>query len=206
MHTSDSASDTRHSRNVPRIWSRLSGRPRRPHGKLRILHDWAESAGRESSIFDVPRWSSTCLHSIALLMLGELPVNRVRAHFADRKALGNLCNSRFCKRACLYCLHVGDTLVMDSEWHWVFDCPHFQELRMGLPVLSRCLDSCRNTDRGFATPSNLMSLLKMVQIQYHIGVSLGSFIKRAITSRETWTSGGGPPAALLRRWKKSSLS
>ena len=65
------------------------------------------------------------------------------------------------------------------------------------------MDSCRNTDRGFATASNLMSLLKMVQIQYHIGVSLGSFIKRAITLRETWTRGvcaRGRPCTPPNHW------
>ena len=41
---------------------RLANRPRGPHNKLRILHAWADGAGRASSIFDVSRWSSSSLH------------------------------------------------------------------------------------------------------------------------------------------------
>ena len=93
---------------------RLANRPRGPHNKLRILHAWAEGAGRASSIFDVSRWSSSSLHLVSLLILGELPVNRTRAHFARRTHLRNFCTSQFCNRACLHCLMTGDTLVYSS--------------------------------------------------------------------------------------------
>ena len=75
---------------------------------------------------------------------------------------------------------------MDSDSHWIFDCPHFQELRDHLPVLSRTLEGCKNETRGFATIFELVSLLKKVQIQSRIGVSLGSFIRQAISLRESW--------------------
>ena len=92
-------------------------------------------------------------------MLGELPVNRTRAYFIRRTHLRKFCTSQFCKRACLHCLMKGDTLVLDSELHWIFDCTHFEELRLKLPVLDRIIRECRNYgDRGFATVDNFVSL------------------------------------------------
>ena len=169
-------------------YDRLAGIPRGPYRKLRVLREWIDGAGRLSSIFDVSQWSSSCLHFISLLMLGELPVHRVRAYYAQRRSLGNFRRSRFCKRACLHCLITGDMLVLDSEWHWIFDCPHFGELRMKLPVFERTLRSCRTSDRGFALAEDLVSLLKNVQIEYRVAVSLGSFIRQAIALRESWIS------------------
>ena len=82
---------------------RLAGRPRGPYRKLRILQAWAEGAGRTSSIFDVSLSSSAWLRLVAVLMLGEPPVNRVEAYYekCHRRALRNFCNSYFCKRACV---------------------------------------------------------------------------------------------------------
>ena len=118
--------------------------------------------------------------------LGELPVNRTRAYFTRHTHLRNFCTSQFFKRACLHCLMTGDTLVLDSEWHWIFDCTHFEELRFKLPVLDRAIRECRNYgDRGFATVDNLVSWLKKVQTQYCLGVSLGSFIRQAISVPES---------------------
>ena len=170
------------------IRDRLAGLPRGPYRKLRVLHEWIDGAGRTSSIFGVTCWSSSCLHFVSLLMLGELPSHRARAYYAQRRSLGDLCSSRFCKRACLHCLINGDTLVLDSEWHWIFDCPHFGELRMNLPVFERTLRSCRTSDRGFALAEDLVSSLKNVQIQYRVAVSLGSFIRQTIALRESWVS------------------
>ena len=95
----------------------LASLPRGPYKKPRVLHEWIDGAGRSSSVFDVSNWSSSSLRFVTLLMLGELPVHRVRAYYAQRRPLGNLCSSRFCKRACLHCVIPGDTLVLDSEWH-----------------------------------------------------------------------------------------
>ena len=169
-------------------YDRLAGIPRGPYRKLRVLREWIDGAARLSSIFNVSQWSSSCLHFISLLMLGELLVHRVRAYYAQRRSLGNFRRSRFCKRACLHCLITGDMLVLDSEWHWIFDCPHFGELRMKLPVFEHTLRSCRTSDRGFALAEELVSLLKNVQIQYRVAVSLGSFIRQGIALRESWIS------------------
>ena len=57
---------------------------------------------------------------------------------------------------------------------------------MSLPVFERTLRSCRTSDRGFALAEDLVSLLKNVQIQYRVAVSLGSFIRQAVALRESW--------------------
>ena len=57
---------------------------------------------------------------------------------------------------------------------------------MKLPVFERTLRSCRTSDRGFALAEDLVSLLKNVQIQYRVAVSLGSFIRQAVVLRESW--------------------
>ena len=46
--------------------------------------------------------------------------------------------------------------------------------------MGRCLDGCRKSDRGFAKVSELLSLMKKIQIQSLLEISLGSFIERAI--------------------------
>ena len=142
-------------------------------------------------------------------MLGELPVNRTRAHFSRRTHLRNFCTSQFCKRAFLHCLMTGDTLVLDSEWHWIFDCTHFDDLRLRLPVLDRTIGECRNYgNRGFATVAKLVSLLKKVQTQYCLGVSLGSFIRQAISVRESWMSevcARGRPCKPPEHWARNLL-
>ena len=96
---------------------RLASLPRGPYKKPRVLHERIDGAGRSSSIFDVSHWSSSCLRFVSLVMFGELHVDRVRAYYAQRRPLDNLCSSPFCKRACLHCVIPGDTLVLDSEWH-----------------------------------------------------------------------------------------
>ena len=53
--------------------------------------------------------------------------------------------------------------------------------------MSRTISEFRNYgNRGFATVADLVSLLKEVQIQYFLGVSLGPFIRQAISIRESW--------------------
>ena len=59
---------------------------------------------------------------------------------------------------------------------------------MKLPVFERTLRSCRTSDRGFALAEDLVSLLKKVQIEYRVAVSLGSFIRQGIALRESWIS------------------
>ena len=57
-----------------------------------------------------------------------------------------------------------------------------------MTVFERSLTTCRTSNRGFALAEDLVSLLKNVQIQYRVAVSLGSFIRQAIALRESWIS------------------
>ena len=91
---------------------RLARLPRGPYKKSRLLHEWIDGAGRSSSIFDVSDWSSSSLRFVSLLMLGEHLVHRVRAYYAQRRSLGNLCSSPFCKRAYLFSSRV-------IRWFWI---------------------------------------------------------------------------------------
>merc|ERR1719183_2950583 len=59
---------------------------------------------------------------------------------------------------------------------------------MNLPVSEQTFNSCRTSNRGFALAEDLVSLLKKVQIEYRVAVSLGSFIRQAIDLRESWIS------------------
>ena len=98
-------------------------------------------------------------------------------------------------------------MVLDSEWHWIFDCPHFEDLRQKLPVLKRTIKDCYPFDpRGFAKVANLVSLLKEVQIQYRVAVSLGSFIRQAKALRESWMRevfSRGRPCAPPEHWTRN---
>ena len=108
-----------------------------------------------------------------MLMLVELPVNRVRAYFEYRSQVRIFCSFRFCKRAYLHWFVERDSVVLDSEWHWGFDCPHFDVLRFDLPVF----ESCRSSDRGCSMIADLVSFLEKVEIHYQVAVSLGSFFR-----------------------------
>ena len=55
-------------------------------------------------------------------------------------------------------------------------------------VFERSLTTCRTSNRGFALAEDLVSLLKNVQIEYRVKVSLGSFIRQAIALSESWIS------------------
>ena len=75
--------------------------------------------------------------------------------------------------------------------------------------MNRTIRECRNYgNRGFATVADLVSLLKEVQIQYCLGVSLGSFFRQAISVRESWMSEGcarGRPCEPPEHWARHLL-
>ena len=65
-----------------------------------------------------------------------------------------------------------------------------------------------NGNRGFATVADLVSLLKEVQIQYCLGVYLGSFIMHAISIRKSWMSevcARGRPCEPPEHWARNLL-
>ena len=95
---------------------------------------------------------------LARLVLGELPVDRIRENFQYRSSLGAFRSTSYGKRACLYCLLGGDTLVLGFVWDWIFDCPLFSELQMEFPSFVETLQSFRS-DSGFSEVSDLSILL-----------------------------------------------
>ena len=78
-----------------------------------------------------------------------------------------------------------DTLVLDSEWHWIFDCTLFRELRDKNPYFFDFLKSLRN-NRGHADIDDLGKLLTAIQNDSRLGFSLVSFLRQAIALREKW--------------------
>ena len=76
-----------------------------------------------------------------------------------------------------------------------------------MPVLKRTIKDCYTDDNHrFAKVANLVSLLKEVQIQYRVAVSLGSFIRQAIALRESWMRevfSRGRPCAPPEHWKRN---
>ena len=112
-------------------------------------------------------------------------MNRVKAMFQYRSSMGDFGNTFFGERACLHCFLKCDTIVLDSEWHWVFDCVLFDELRHNLPSFFMTLRSIRG-DRGFSEESDLGFLLNATISDSRIGFSLASFVRQATSLRESW--------------------
>ena len=81
-----------------------------------------------------------------------------------------------------------DTLVLDSEWHWIFDCNLFRELRDKNPYFFDFLKSLKG-DRRYADIDDLGKLLTAIQNDSRLGFSLVSFLRQAITLREKWMEG-----------------
>ena len=122
---------------------------------------------------------------LARLVLGELPVGRTRAVYQHRSSLSDFGKSWFGKRACLHCFLEKDTLVLDSEWHWIFDCPKCNGIRAKHPYLRDSLESIRSNSE-YAELNDLCKLLNAIQIDSRLGFSVVSFVRQAITLREKW--------------------
>ena len=122
---------------------------------------------------------------LARLVLGVLPVGRTEAMYQYRSSLSDFGKSWFGKRACLHCFLQADTLVLDSEWHWIFDCVLFSELRSKNPYLFDFLKSFRKNVE-YAEVSDLGKLLTAIQNDSRLGFSVVSFIRQAIALRKTY--------------------
>jgi hypothetical protein len=166
--------------------ARLTARICGPYQKLRVLQSWVASAPPRFRMRSLP-FSRRTFHVLVRLVLGELPVHRIKAMFQYRTSLGDFGETFFGKRACLHCFLTGDTIVLDSEWHWVFDCTLLSELRSKRPYLMNTLRSIQN-DRDFAKISDLGLLLNAIQNDSQLGFSLASFVRQAISLKESWLS------------------
>ena len=121
-------------------------------------------------------------------MLGELPVQRTNAFYKYRSSLSDFCTSAFCKRSCLFCVLNSDTVVLDSEWHWIFDCDQFSSLRSKYPHFSTVLHSIRekSVQQNFSVDTDLRDLFRSIQDDSKCGFSLATFIRQATNARKEW--------------------
>ena len=167
--------------------SRLAGRPAGPNQKMYVLKAWVGQEANPPPRFRVRTlpFSRGSFNLLARLVLGELPVGRTRAVYQHRSSLSDFGKSWFGKRACLHCFLEKDTLVLDSEWHWIFDCPKCNGIRAKHPYLRDSLESIRSNSE-YAELNDLCKLLNAIQIDSRLGFSVVSFVRQAITLREKW--------------------
>ena len=76
--------------------------------------------------------------------------------------------------------------ALDSEWHWIFDCPQFSEFRAQRPFFSKNLESAQEK-KEFATLGDLCRLLVATRNDSRIGFSLASFLRQARLARKGWS-------------------
>ena len=97
--------------------SRLAGRPTGPNQKIHVLKAWVGQEANPPPRFRVRTlpFSSGSFNLLARLVLGELPVGRIRAVYQHRSSLSDFGKSWFGERACLHCFLENDILVLDSE-------------------------------------------------------------------------------------------
>ena len=124
---------------------RLAARPSGPYRKLRILKTCVTQDVNPPRRFNMASSPYSIQHfrNFVLFMLGELPVQRTKAFHDHRSAVGSFRNNSFCKRSCLFCVLNSDKVVLDSEWHWIFECGQFSSLRAKYPHFSDVLRTIR---------------------------------------------------------------
>ena len=130
------------------------------------------------------------MHNLVLFLLGELPVQRTQAFFRFRNNIQNLASCPFGKRCCLHCLLHRNVYVLDSEWHWIFDCPHFSAQRAKFPMLSRSLVQVMTEDDGSSSPFSKVrhvgDLMNVIRLDFSVGTSFASFLALMKRTREDW--------------------
>ena len=124
-------------------------------------------------------------HTLVRLVLDTLPVNRIDAIHRFRPFFGKSGETWYGKRACPCCFLEHDILVLDAEWHCVFDCSGFDEICMKMPYFFKCLQEIRN-NLEYAEIRDLGNLMSAIQKDYRLGFSTVSFLRRAISQRENF--------------------
>ena len=121
-------------------------------------------------------------------MLSELPFQRTNAFHDHRSAVGSFRNNSFCKRSCLFCVLNSDKVVLDSEWHWIFECGQFSSLRAKYPHFSDVLRTIRENsiEKNYCVDVDLRTLFHSILDDHKCGFSLSSFIRQATAVRKTW--------------------
>ena len=114
----------------------MAARPSGPYIELRVLQSWVGQARGPPHRFRMNRLPFTqgSFYMLARLVLGKLLVNRSDAIHRFPPVFGEFGRTWYGKRACPCCFLEHGIFVLDSEWHWVFDCLHFDEVSLKLPV------------------------------------------------------------------------
>ena len=148
---------------------------------------------------------STCLHclvsvqhfrNLVLLMLGELPVQRICAFYKYRSSLTNFCTSDFCKRSRLFCVLNSDTMVLDSEWHWILIVTNFRHSARSILIFRQyCVLSERSQ---FNTILVYTLTCEICFVRYRITLNVGSLELHSLARQPSigkngWTMCAGPP-------------
>ena len=80
--------------------------------------------------------------------------------------------------------------VLDSEWHWIFDCPQFSPQRAKLPFLSRSLLQVKKGADGnvckYAVDTHIGDLMNVILEDFSVGSSLASLLRMMIQIRQDW--------------------
>ena len=130
------------------------------------------------------------MRKLVLLLLGELPLNRTQAMYRYRDNVQNWGSCAFGQRSCLHCLLNRNTYVLDSEWHWIFDCPHFSAQRCKFPILSCSLMQVKTEVDGslatFAVGEHVGDLMNVIRTDFSVGTSLASLLRTMIQIRQDW--------------------
>ena len=170
--------------------SRLAGRQTGPNQKMHVLNAWVGQGANPPPRFRVRTlpFSRGSFNLLARLVIGELPVGRTRAVYQHRSSLSGFGKSWFGKRACLHCFLEKDTLVLDSEWHWIFDCPKCNGIRAKHPYLRDSLESIWSNSE-YAELNDLCKRLYAIQIDSGLCFSVVSFVRQAIALRRMLACG-----------------
>ena len=126
--------------------------------------------------------------NLVLPMLGELLVQRTNSCYKCRSSLSDFCTSASCKRSRLFCVLNSDTVVLDSEWHRIFNCNQISSLRSKYPHFSTVLHSIRekSVQQNLSVDTDLRDLFRSIQDDSKCGFSFATFIRQATNARKEW--------------------
>ena len=125
----------------------------------------------------------SAIQSLCKVCYGGLTVGRTRAHYQYHDELENAGVTDNLRKSCLYCLKSRKVCVLDSEWHFVFHCPHFTDLRNS---------RLRNIETGsewIESPRPSVALINLISLCTKEPTrlqSLGSFVRLSLRVREKW--------------------
>ena len=153
-------------------------------------YDFVPKLFVEEGIFLGPLTGVTCtrfsLQAICKVLYGGLPLARARAHYDRKEQLiaAGICDDL--RRVCLFCLLTRNICVMESEWHFIFHCPLYTDLRTG-SLFRRRAAEVGSEHCSFPRPySILFRTLPLCIKEPALANQLGSFIRLSLRVREGW--------------------